>query len=291
MSGKNAHANLPWANLPFFLALGRHKTLSAAGRALATDRTTVGRRIEKLEAAVSQPLFDRQDGVFELTRHGRRCFAAAEVAEQELRYLARGASSNEKQRYALGKVRLSLSAQFCGFLSPFFANFLRDNPEIQLELDYSDRFASLKRFEADFALRLSRKPPSALLSISLGQPVFQLYRCRDTDVNVEGFLTHPGAENISKFVQELYPSAEIAAFVDGFPAMREMIAAGAGFGMLPTFIGEADHRLVSCSDPAPSLGFELLLLCLPEQKRIQRNGIFFDYFRKNAPQIDQIVTG
>jgi DNA-binding MarR family transcriptional regulator len=43
---------MDWDDLRIFLAVARHESLSAAGRALKIDPATVGRRIARLEDAI-----------------------------------------------------------------------------------------------------------------------------------------------------------------------------------------------------------------------------------------------
>ena len=81
---KNTHMNLPWSEVPILLALMRGKSLMAAASELKVDRTTVARRLERLEASLGLQLFERLNGKLEPTEHGRRLFSIAERAEQEL---------------------------------------------------------------------------------------------------------------------------------------------------------------------------------------------------------------
>jgi len=48
-----------WDELRFLLAVSRHGTLAAAGRALRVNATTVGRQIEALERRLGTKLFTR----------------------------------------------------------------------------------------------------------------------------------------------------------------------------------------------------------------------------------------
>ena len=48
-----------WDELRFFLAVHRHGTLAGAGASLELDPTTVGRRLNGLEARLETRLFDR----------------------------------------------------------------------------------------------------------------------------------------------------------------------------------------------------------------------------------------
>src|SRR5215218_11480989 len=60
MHGGNGSGLLDWNDARIFLAVARHGSLRAAGRALGISQPTVGRRIVAFEAVFGGPtLFDR----------------------------------------------------------------------------------------------------------------------------------------------------------------------------------------------------------------------------------------
>ena len=265
--GKNAHPQIPWAELPFFLALASEKTLSGAARRLEIDRTTVARRIDALETAVERALFDRLDGKFELTPLGRKAFAAAERANQELSLFGKPMGY---ERHAMGKVRLSLPAQFSLTLVEPLARFQRENPDILLELTATDRVASLLRYETDVALRLSHRAPHDLASHNLGPISYRYYHRKEQIPDLTRYITYPGGDKIMSEVKDVFPKAEITMSVDGYIPMREFIAHGVGFGILPQDFGDADPRLMGVSQAITKHEINLWILCLPEQRRLHR---------------------
>src|SRR3546814_1059189 len=55
---------MDWDDLKFVLAVARHGSLSAAGRALRTTQPTVSRRLDKFERRIGVKLFERdKDGL------------------------------------------------------------------------------------------------------------------------------------------------------------------------------------------------------------------------------------
>jgi DNA-binding transcriptional LysR family regulator len=61
-----------WDDLQFFLAVARTGQLSTAARQLRTNHATVSRRIDRLEAALSTKLFERNPRGYLLTSVGER---------------------------------------------------------------------------------------------------------------------------------------------------------------------------------------------------------------------------
>src|ERR1700761_8196219 len=62
---------LDWEDLRFALALARHGSLSGAARALGVNHATVSRRIDRLQGAIGQLLFDRRKEGYRLTDTGQ----------------------------------------------------------------------------------------------------------------------------------------------------------------------------------------------------------------------------
>src|SRR4051812_50189542 len=63
MTGSNGFGLLDWNDARIFLAVTRHGSLRAAGRALGISQPTVGRRLAAFEAVFGGPaFFDRLPG-------------------------------------------------------------------------------------------------------------------------------------------------------------------------------------------------------------------------------------
>lgn len=279
MSGNNARS-FPWVDMPFFLALARAGNPTKAAKVAKIDRTTMVRRLDHLEAQLGRQLFDRVPGAYQLTVYGRKVFAAAERAEQELSPVAAGGTA----RFALGRVRLSMSEQIMAGFAPVFAAMTRAVPDILLEFATSDQFVDLSRFEADIALRLSRKPPQGLHNVDLGEVGFALYRpVAATDADTR-FVTRPGENEAPGYIRDFLPEAQQVASVDGMVSVQAMVRAGVGTGILPLFLGRADPALVEVGQITVGQPFRLYAACLSEQRNLERIRQVLSFLRKNLPQ-------
>lgn len=239
----------------------------AGASELNVDRTTVARRLERLEALLGLQLFERLNGKLEPTQHGRRLFSIAERAEQELSDIQ---NDDEEKRFEYGKVRISTSEHVLAAFAPQISDFISDHPKILLEIVTSNRFADLSKYEADIVLRIGSKPPPSLKTIDLGSVRFGLYKRRDETGPVEKIWTHPGEIKLSKSIAELHPEAKVSAIIDGVLPTREMILSAGGAGVLPKFLGSSDQRLVSCSEDFIPQKYRLFMGCLPEQRNLRR---------------------
>ena len=277
MAGNNAHI-VPWADMPFLLALARAGNPSRAASDQGTDRTTMVRRLDRLEAQLGRQMFDRVPGAYELTPFGRTVFAAAERAEQELAPIA-GAQGGP---FPLGRVRLSMSEQILAGFAQVFADLAAAHPEILVDLATTDHFVDLSRFEADVALRLSRKAPAGLHAVDLGPVAFALYRPAGRP-DVAQFITRPGEDTVPGYVRALLPGARQVMSVDGMVSVLAMVRAGVGAGILPSFLGDGDAALTKLGPVTVGQRFHLFAACLPEQRNLQRIRRVLSFLRRNLP--------
>ena len=63
--------DLDWEDVRYFVALARHRTLSATARALHVNHATVARRVASLETLLGHPIFDRRASGYVLTAEGK----------------------------------------------------------------------------------------------------------------------------------------------------------------------------------------------------------------------------
>src|SRR2546428_3744575 len=70
-----------WNDLKHFLAVARHGSTIAAGKALGTSQSTVHRRLEELERRIGQALVTRAASGYRLTEYGTTLLPFAERIE------------------------------------------------------------------------------------------------------------------------------------------------------------------------------------------------------------------
>src|ERR1700759_4495365 len=82
MAVANGSASMDWDDVRVFLAVARHGSLRAAGRALGLSQPTIGRRLASFEATFGGPaLFDRLPEGLRLNADGEALRPAAEQLE------------------------------------------------------------------------------------------------------------------------------------------------------------------------------------------------------------------
>ena len=160
MTAANGSALMDWDDVRVFLAVARHGSLRAAGRALGLSQPTVGRRLTSFEATFGGPtLFDRLPEGLRLNAAGEALIAVAEELES-------AAFALERRRAAAspalsGTVRVSVGEWAANFLARFLAGTSATAlpSGITLELVETQQTANLARREADLALR--HHPPES----------------------------------------------------------------------------------------------------------------------------------
>src|SRR6476661_3304366 len=175
---------LNWDDVRVFLAVARHGSLRAAGRALGLSQPTIGRRLAGFEASFGGPaLFDRLPEGLRLNAAGESLVEAAEELESAALALERrrAAASPELS----GTVRVSVGEWAAGFLARHLCGGSAADlaPGITLELVESPEMANLARRDADLAVRHGHAiPPTGNLFVTkLGDIACAVYQRRGSN--------------------------------------------------------------------------------------------------------------
>jgi DNA-binding transcriptional LysR family regulator len=153
------------SGLEVFVQTAKAQSFVAAGRVLGISASAVSKSISRLEDRVAVRLFQRSTRSVRLTFEGeiflercRRIIEEVNAAEDEL------SSLSERPRGRL-KVGLPLAA---GLPLPVISAFMAQHPEIELDLDFSDRVADVIRDGLDVVIRGGELKDSRLVSKRLG---------------------------------------------------------------------------------------------------------------------------
>jgi DNA-binding transcriptional LysR family regulator len=147
-----------------FVKAAELRNFSEVGRQMGISSSAVGKAISRLEQRLGVRLFHRSTRSVTLTPEGQlflsRCLRVVEeleAAEAEL-----SAASSPK-----GQLRVSLPLVE-SLLLPVLGSFIREYPEIRLELDFSDRIVNVIDEGFDVVLRTGEATDSRLVTRALG---------------------------------------------------------------------------------------------------------------------------
>lgn len=153
------------SSLNVFVHVAETRSFVAAGRLLGVSASAVGKTIARMEAKLNVRLFHRSTRSVTLTAEGalflersRRIVAELEAAESELLQL----SGSPR-----GRLRLSLP-QVSTLLLPVLGEFMRRYPDIELDLDFTDRIVDVVDEGFDAVVRTGQMEDSRLSMRKLG---------------------------------------------------------------------------------------------------------------------------
>jgi len=159
-----------------------------------------------------------------------------------------------------GLLRVSLSEGFASWIvAPALASFTGAHPRLVIDLVASSGFLSPSKREADLAVTLSRPRAGPVIAGKLSDYHLRLYASPDylaahapfrrpADLArghaLVGYIPDLLYAPELRYLAEIEPGLAATVRSSSINAQHRLIAAGAGIGVLPCFIGDADPRLV-----------------------------------------------
>src|SRR3546814_8865839 len=149
-----------WDDLKFVLAVVRHGSLSAAGRALRTTQPTVSRRLDKFERRIGVKLFERDKDGLSPTSLGAALIDGLRSMEDGALTIERRIASRETGLQ--GPITLT-SLDWLGdhVVAPIAGSFGALHPLVTIDLINHTRLFNLSRRDADIAFRFGSFDRSA----------------------------------------------------------------------------------------------------------------------------------
>ncbi|GBQ27694.1 LysR family transcriptional regulator [Gluconacetobacter azotocaptans] len=153
------------SGISVFVSAAETLSFVEAGRLLGVSASAIGKTVVRLEERLGVRLFHRNTRSMKLTAEGalflQRChriLGELDAAEQEL---------SDIRAAPKGKLRVSLPA-IGTMLLPALSEFIQRYPEVELDIDFSDRKVDLIDEGFDAAVRIGETDDTRLLSRQLG---------------------------------------------------------------------------------------------------------------------------
>ncbi|MEJ2789396.1 MULTISPECIES: LysR family transcriptional regulator [unclassified Pseudoxanthomonas] len=148
-----------------FVQVAETRSFVAAGRLLGVSASAVGKRVARLEEKLGVRLFHRSTRSVTLTAEGtlflersRRILTEIEAAEQEL---------SQASATPRGRLRVSLPL-VSSLVLPVLGDFMAAYPDIELDLDFTDRMVDVIEEGFDAVVRTGNAADSRLTARRLG---------------------------------------------------------------------------------------------------------------------------
>ena len=294
-----------WDDLKHLLAVARHGSTLAAGRALGVDQSTVQRRLVELERRIGQSLVQRQPTGYRLTEFGQAMLPFAEAVE-------RSVQAFERQLCTLGTETAGVIRVTCpepivnrimqtGLLDRFHAR----HPTLRVQFVMSDKYIDLGQGDADVALRSGDTDDDELVGRKIGDSIWAIYASRTyierhgQPASIEDLAQHAlvgfddtmAKHRIAQWLRKLAPDAPMAARSSSVLGLIYSVKAGIGIGPLPLSLGDAEPDLVRVLEPVAELTRIWRLLTTRELRRTPRVAAFFDFIVEEIETLRPIITG
>jgi len=167
-----------WDSYRSLLAVLEEGSLSGAARRLGLTQPTLGRHIESIEAALGQALFVRSQRGLTPTPAAETLRPYAEALRANAEALVRAAS--RRPDAVEGLVRITASEVIATEVLPYILkDALERHPQLQFEVEGSDRTVDLLHRGADVAVRMADPAQQTLLAVKVGEVELGLFATPD----------------------------------------------------------------------------------------------------------------
>lgn len=165
-------------DLRAFLRIAQDGSYSKAAQSLGVPKATLSRRVAQLERDLGVQLLVRTTRSVQVTEAGRAFMPEAAAVLTALEDAS--AKVREAGGVPRGRLRLTASVEFgATVLSPLLAEFAREQPAIDLEVELTARKVDLVYEGFDLAVRVGPLPDSTLAARRLGTLRYGLYASPD----------------------------------------------------------------------------------------------------------------
>ncbi len=158
MATSEPRIDLLWPQVHTLVLLAQNPSYTQVAQRLGLSKAAVSQRISDLERAIGQTLVQRTTRSVRLTEAGQRL---AEQTAESYALIARSVGeARDLAAQPRGLVRVTAPVALGRqHLAPQIEAFVRERPEVRIELDLSDRLATLAHEGYDLAVRHTSAPP------------------------------------------------------------------------------------------------------------------------------------
>lgn len=155
-------------DIALFIHIVQQGGLSAAASFLNMPAATVTRRLQKLEQDLGCQLLHRSARQCIPTQEGELYYQNYVELIEQFEQTRQQLSADIKQ--LSGKLKVLAPSNFShSLLQPMWLGFMRQYPDIQLDLQLSNQLQDILKCKADLAIRIGQQPDSLLYQQKLGE--------------------------------------------------------------------------------------------------------------------------
>jgi LysR family transcriptional regulator, regulator for bpeEF and oprC len=232
--------------------------ITSAARVLGMPKATVSRAVAKIEKGLSTRLLERSSRKIRLTESGIVLFEHCRRIAEEVGRAEAAVGSLEG--VARGKLKIAAPFTFGHFLlSPILPDFLMEHPEVQTELEVTNRRVDPIEEAFDLVVRVGAIEDSTMVAKTIGDVPFGLFASakylkreialhRPADLERHALIGSLGSgeRNLWRFVKgsEKESIRVVNARLDANDPMVRLDAAlaGVGIALLPLWIARTYEK-------------------------------------------------
>lgn len=228
---------------------------SESARRLNVSKALISKQISQLEESLGVRLLHRTTRRVSPSSSGQAYYEQCKPLLDDLNELDHSIQTSSKALQ--GELRLSAPVTFAEMhLLPILAEFSRQYPQVNLQMDLTDRFVNLVEERIDLAIRIGELQESSLVSRRIGSTGMMLCASKEylseysEPSSLDELMGHsciidnnyPEGNNWSLTLKGKPVNIRVDAQiqVNNARAARELVRAGRGIGLLPSFVLEDD---------------------------------------------------
>jgi len=275
------------------LIISREGSLKAAAIVLEIDASTMGRRLESIEARFGARLFMRTGRRLEPTPDAASVVAAA--GKIEAVELAFQREMLAREPASVNRLTITCAEWGVPLLTPILVEVAARHSELRLHLRIENRALDLVRREADLALRIGRPVEKALVGRRIGVVRYGLYAAASyleahppprTVDDLEGHVFCALDHSVSRapnvrWQAKLARDARLILQTNSMLSLVESVRAGGGLAVLPRVLGDVQPELVRVLPVVASVERDLWLVLHRDLRRS----------RAIRTVVDELVSG
>lgn len=296
-------SSVAWDDFRLIKAIAEARSLPAAAELIGLNHSTVFRRLGQIEEGLGTRLFERHRSGYVPTPAGEEMAALAERLETDIAGFTRRLAGREI--LPAGELRVTTNdSLLVELLTPLFAAFMKQCPDIKLDVLLGNQALNLSKRDADVAIRATDNPPENLIGRRAAKIGWALYG-RATDFP-EGPPADPSkltqqrwislGDQFSNFKvvqyrQKHIPAEQTVYKLNTVLGLAEAVEAGIGIGFLPCFIADKRPALIRLAQPQTGYAADLWLLTHPDLRHSPRVRLFLDFMAQELAKLRPLMEG
>jgi DNA-binding transcriptional LysR family regulator len=294
-----------------FVRVVEQQSFTSAAKALGLPKSSVSRRVTELEEELGVQLLHRTTRKLALTEAGRSYFEQAERALTELQAAAESATGMDTEARGIVRVTAPVDIGVMG-LADILSEFVREYPDIHVELSLSSKVVDLVEEGFDIGIRAGKSRDSSLVARRLGNAALGLYaspeylKARGRPRTLADLAAHDCVLFRGKNGKALWrlegPDGEPSSIevrgpinVDDMLFVRQAVGVGLGIGLLPAIV-IATCKRVGSLDPVERIlpefsmsGAEVAVVTPSGPKRPRRVTLLRDFLvQRLTPRCEKL---